>query len=128
MNLQELQTLKQLNLNIILIILNNNGYLSIKTTQTNLCGGRLHLSNPASGLTLPNYCKIASAFELDYVSLNSLSEIPGLMQKIEIHRGPLVVEVMLDENAPHEPKIMTKIGPKGEFLSPDYGDIDWLIK
>ena len=35
MNLQELQTIKNLNLNIIIFIINNDGYLSIKQTQKN---------------------------------------------------------------------------------------------
>ena len=35
MNLQELQSIKSLNLNIIIFLINNNGYLSIKQTQKN---------------------------------------------------------------------------------------------
>jgi acetolactate synthase-1/2/3 large subunit len=126
MNIQELQTLKQLQLNVIVIILNNNGYVSIRATQNNLCGGRLHLSDPTSGLTLPNYNKIANAFDIDYTSINSLSEIPRILKKLECQTGPMIIEVMIDEHALHEPKIITKLNAKGEFSSPEYEDISWL--
>ena len=35
MNVQELQTLKSLNLNLKIILLNNGGYLSIMSTHKN---------------------------------------------------------------------------------------------
>jgi acetolactate synthase-1/2/3 large subunit len=128
MNIQELQTLRQLQLNVIVIILNNNGYVSIRATQNNLCGGRLHLSDPTSGLTLPNYKKLALAFEIEYTSVNSLSEIPRILKKLENQKGPLIIEVMIDEHALHEPKIITKLNEKGEFNNPEYEDISWLDK
>ena len=41
MNIQELQTIKILNLNIIIFLINNEGYLSIKQTQKNFLKGNM---------------------------------------------------------------------------------------
>lgn len=128
MNLQELQTLVQYKKNIKLIILNNNGYLSIKTTQNNLCSGNLHLSNPESGLTLPDYKKIASAFGITYYSIENLNNLDKILAQLFSNQDPAILEVFLDEDAPHEPKIITKIDKEGNFTNPEFDDIDWLVK
>lgn len=126
MNIQELQTLVQYKKNIKLIILNNNGYLSIKTTQNNLCSGNLHLSNPESGLTLPNYKKVAAAFDITYYSIDQLSSLDDVLSKLFSNDLPAILEVFLDENALHEPKIITKIDELGNFTNPEFDDIEWL--
>jgi acetolactate synthase-1/2/3 large subunit len=126
MNLQELQTLVHYKQNIKLIILNNNGYLSIKTTQKNLCSGNLHLSNPESGLTLPNYQKIATAFGITYYSIDNLNNLDKILSQLFSNQDPAILEVFLDEDALHEPKIITKIDKEGNFTNPEFDDIEWL--
>ena len=128
MNLQELQTFIQNKQNIKLIILNNNGYLSIKITQKNLCSGNLHLSNPESGLTLPVYKKIAEAFGITYYSIKSLEDTENTLSQLFSNDSPAILEVFLDENALHEPKIITKIDEFGNFTNPEFDDIEWIQK
>lgn len=126
MNIQELQTIYQNDMNIKIIILNNNGYLSIKTTQKNLCNGNLYLSNPLSGLTLPNYSKIANAYGIKYFSLTEMANLASIVDDLFMDNGPAILEVFLDENAFHEPKIITKIDKTGKFTNPEFDDIDWI--
>ena len=52
-NIQELAVVKQHNLNIKFIILNNNGYLSIKNTQTKYFDGRVFGTSSETGLWFP---------------------------------------------------------------------------
>jgi acetolactate synthase-1/2/3 large subunit len=65
-NIQELAVVKQHNLDIKFIILNNNGYLSIKNTQTKYFQGRVYGTSSETGLWFPNFKNIAEAFGLDY--------------------------------------------------------------
>ena len=66
MNLQELQTIVGYNLPVKIIIFNNEGYLFIKHTQKMLFNGRYTGVNPNTGVTLPNFEKIANAFDIPY--------------------------------------------------------------
>lgn len=65
-NIQELAVVKQHNLNIKFIILNNDGYLSIKNTQNKYFEGRVHGTSSESGLWFPSFKNIAMSFGIDY--------------------------------------------------------------
>jgi acetolactate synthase I/II/III large subunit len=127
MNIQELQVLKQNNLPIKLIIFNNNGYLSIKMTQTNYCEGKLSLSTPSSGLTLPKYKKIAYAYGIKYHSASSEEQMNDILDKVflEDYEGPEIVEIFVDPDGIHEPKVKASLGEDGKFIPGKLEDISW---
>lgn len=79
MNLQELQTIVGYNLPVKIIIFNNEGYLFIKHTQKMLFSGRYTGVNPDTGVTLPNFKKIANAFDIPYFNskTNTLPDFVG---------------------------------------------------
>ncbi len=62
MNIQELETVKRLNLPIKFFVLNNDGYVSIQTTQKNYFARAFVGSSTASGLTLPDIKWVAKSF------------------------------------------------------------------
>ena len=62
MNIQELETIKFNNLNIKIIIIENNGYLSIK--QTEKVFNKMIAAGPESGLGIPDFVKICNAYGL----------------------------------------------------------------
>ena len=70
MNLQELQTLVSYRLPLKLFVLENEGYLAIKTTQKAFFGGHFTGSNPDSGVVCPSLEKIAAAYGIPYRSIN----------------------------------------------------------
>lgn len=106
MNLQELETIKSLNLNIIIFLINNDGYLSIKQTQKNFFGIE-HGSSPASGLTFPNFVKIANSFGIKSYNLK-LKDWENKLKKILNLKGPLFVNVDVDTKQEFEPKLKSK--------------------
>ena len=65
-------------MNIKFIILNNDGYLSIKNTQTKYFQGRVYGTNSETGLWFPNFMNIATAFDIDYYNIQTLSELETL--------------------------------------------------
>lgn len=71
-NIQELAVVREHNLNIKFIILNNGGYLSIKNTQTKYFNGRVYGTSNNTGLWFPDFEKIAEAFDMKYVFVDKL--------------------------------------------------------
>jgi acetolactate synthase-1/2/3 large subunit len=68
-NLQELSTIKGMNLPIKIIVLNNNGYMSIKNTQKNFYNNRIYGVDKNTGVHIPNMSKIADGFDIPYIDL-----------------------------------------------------------
>jgi acetolactate synthase-1/2/3 large subunit len=68
-NLQELAVIREHNLPIKIVVLNNSGYLSIKNTQTKFYEGRVHGVNAKTGVWFPKILNLAAAFDLGYVEI-----------------------------------------------------------
>jgi acetolactate synthase-1/2/3 large subunit len=107
MNLQELQTLSTSGLNIVVVILDNGGYLSIKQTQTNFFG-RFHGSNSASGVTFPDFVKVASSFGLPADELDPENWRSQLLRLLTLD-GPRVIVAKLDQEQEFEPRLKSKM-------------------
>jgi len=102
LNIQELQTVLHHKLPLVLFILNNGGYYSIRNTQINNFK-KDFASSPDSGVTLPHYSKLIPAWGLKYIKINSNKDLPKL-KKILQEKGPIVCELMIDPNQPMYPK------------------------
>ncbi len=68
MNIQELQTLKTSACNVVVIVLNNGGYLSIWQTHENFFG-KVIGATPASGVEFPDFAAVARAYGLRAATL-----------------------------------------------------------
>ncbi len=66
MNLQELQTIKHYGLPIKIFVLNNSGYRSLEMTQENYFKGDYIGCNKQSGVSFPEWKKVAETFDLKY--------------------------------------------------------------
>jgi len=66
MNLQELQTIRHHNLPIKIFVLNNKGYHSLELTQKNYFKGDYIGCNEQSGISFPDFKKVAELFDLTY--------------------------------------------------------------
>ncbi len=96
MNLQELQTLKRNNFNAKVVIINNDGYSSIRHGQTQYFRGKTISCDESNGMTLPDYEKIAMAFGLDYIKMSNYTELDSCIEKMFSIEGPVLCEVMCD--------------------------------
>jgi acetolactate synthase-1/2/3 large subunit len=90
-NIQELATVKQHELNIKFVILNNSGYLSIKNTQTKYFNGRIHGTSSETGLWFPNFMDIAVAFGMNYIDMQLASDLDRLPE-ILVKAGPCIID------------------------------------
>ena len=64
-NIQELETIKNLDLPIKIFVLNNNGYLAIRHTQDTFLEGR-HCGTSEPDISIPSLRAVASCFGLRY--------------------------------------------------------------
>ena len=51
--------------------MNNNGYISIQQTQKNFFEGRMTACTRTSGVTLPDFIKVAKSFDLPAVRIEN---------------------------------------------------------
>lgn len=94
MNIQELETLRRLNLPIKIFVLSNRGYGAIKATQTNLFAGHLVACTEDSDLSIPHIAKVAEAYGLKTVTINDNSELDEKVKEVVDYNGPVICEVM----------------------------------
>ena len=123
MNLQELQTLVTYRLPVKLFVYNNDGYLSIKTTQRSFFGGFFVGSEPGSGVKLPSIEKLAAAYGLPYFRLAKNQELDVKLREIFGTEGPVLVEVMLDPFEELGPKAASRKLPDGRMVSAPLEDM-----
>ena len=98
MNLQELQTIKTHNLPIKIVIFNNDGYLMIKHTQKMLFQGHKTCVDKNTGVSLPDYKKVAKAFEFPYYTEKEMSNFIN-------DPGYGIMEVFMDPEQEFIPKV-----------------------
>lgn len=123
MNIQELQTVVYHQLNLKIIILNNNGYHSIRQTQKNLFQPPLVGVCDGNGISFPDLEKLAYAYGIDYVKIDSIENIDTGMEKLLSTEGPVLCEVMCDPEQNFEPKLSSKVLPDGTIVSPEIDDM-----
>lgn len=93
MNIQELETIKRLNLPVKIFVLCNRGYGAITATQTNLFDKHFVACNEMSNLSIPPIGKVAEAFGLKTVSINNNNELDEKVSEALNYDGPVIVEV-----------------------------------
>lgn len=125
MNLQELQTVLTNQLPIKLFLINNNGYHSIRITQSNLfrehC--KIGIGPESNDLSFPEFKKIAEAFGFPYYSAHSNAEMKKVVDEVLKQEGPVFCEIFTDTEQVWEPKSSTKRLPDGTLVSPPLEDL-----
>lgn len=125
MNLQELQTIITNKLPIKIFLINNQGYHSIRITQSNLFSEHTKVGiGPESGdLSFPRFEKIAEAFGYRYLSAYSNDEMKRAVDKALAMDGAVFCEIFTDTKQVWEPKSSTKRLPDGTLVSPPLEDL-----
>lgn len=117
MNIQELETIRRLNLPIKLFVLCNHGYGAIQATQTNLFAKKFVDCNEASGLTLPQISRVAEAFGLKTVSIHNNAELNEKVKEMLAYDGPVIAEVFTPITLTAQPKQVSYKREDGQMES-----------
>lgn len=121
LNIQELQTIRHYQLPIKIFVLNNNGYLSIRTSQSNFFG-RLVGEGPDSGVSFPDYAKVAAAYGLASLRLEG-EKFQLELEQFLAAPGPALCEVILDGSQQFEPRMSSRQLEDGRIVTPPLEDM-----
>ena len=123
MNLQELATVSYNRLNIKIFVINNNGYSSIRQTQTNLFKPPFIGIDQDSGLSFPDFRKLAGAFGLKYYKVSDGIKYLETIQNALNCDGACVCEVVVDSKQNFAPKSSSRVLDDGRIVSPSLDDM-----
>ncbi len=121
LNMQELQTVIHYKLPIKIFVLNNNGYLSIRTSQKGFFGDVIGES-PESDVTFPDFIKLAQVYGFQTKRLDNADFESGLRDVLNT-TGPVLCEVMLDPAQGFEPRQSSRPLPDGRIVSAPLEDM-----
>ncbi len=104
MNIQELQTIKNYNINIKTIILNNHIYGITKAFQETNFGGKSEACGPR-GYTPPDFIKISKAYGIKTMEIKNNSEFDEKIDQFLNCKESIVVDVDCHDHHEYEPRI-----------------------
>jgi acetolactate synthase-1/2/3 large subunit len=116
-NIQELQTLLHYKLPVKLFVLNNDGYLSIRASQTNYFQQRYIGEGPRSGVTMPDTLKICAAYGIPCARVSDLSQLDQAIQTALDTPGPYVLDVVTPSEQLIVPTVSSSVNPDGSMSS-----------
>jgi len=123
LNMQELEVIRRLNLPIKFFILNNNGYLSIRTTQNKHFSGILVGCDPSSGVTLPSLEKTAKLFNLNYKLIKNNTELNTGVSEVLKETQPIICELNMSPTKTSAPRVSVKRNTDGSFSAAPMEDL-----
>jgi acetolactate synthase-1/2/3 large subunit len=127
LNLQELQTIAHHKLPIKIIIFNNDGYLMIKHTQKALFSGRYSGSDRKSGVTCPDFSKVAYAFGIPSFQIRTWEDVETIIPEVQAIDGPVICEIFTHPEQPFVPKLSLVQQKDGSIISPPLEDLSPLL-
>lgn len=124
MNIQELQTIIHHKLPVKIFVINNQGYHSIRQTQTNLFAKNFVGIGPQSGdLSFPDMAKLAPAYGYPYYAIDGNDRLAGVLEEVLAVKGPAICEIFVSTTQNFEPKSATKRLEDGTLVSPPLEDL-----
>lgn len=127
LNLQELATLRGLNLPITLIVMDNQGYASIRNTQRNYFESRYIATGPNSGLHMPDLGAISEAMGIHCLRIDSADLLDAGLRQAMQSNCPTVCIVRLEADESLWPKAAAIPQMDGSMLSMPLEDMTPLL-
>lgn len=123
MNIQELQTIIHNNLPIKIVILNNDGYGGVVSTQDNFCEGRHAGCTRDSGISMPDFAKLAEAYGFKYFKICNHDEVKSALDGLLADNRPAICEVLQDTKQSMEPCVSSRKLDDGTLVSTGLDDL-----
>lgn len=122
LNIQELETVRRLDLPVKVFVLNNDGYASIRTSQSRYFG-RLAGADASSGLSLPELRRLAEAYGLSYARIEDDRDLTAKVTALIGSPGPMVIEVITPREEPRAPSLSSARRADGSMVSKPLEDL-----
>lgn len=123
LNIQELETVRRLNLPIKYFVLSNGGYASIMASQRSYFHGRFAGSDPSSHLTLPDVVPVARAYGIPTMEIHDHQDIRQRVREALDHEGPMVCAVRTALDQPTAPRVTSMMRSDGVMISKPMEDM-----
>ena len=123
MNLQELQTIAQYDLPISIVIFSNEGYGAIRQTSKNFFQGEYIGCTPDTGVSFPDFKKIADTFGFKYLCCHNNGEVDSCLHAFMQTTKHMILEVLQAFDDPVIPKVMSRIDENGKMKTPALHDM-----
>ena len=123
MNMQELQTLYHHQLPVKILLFENAGYNAIRQTSKNFFNGELIGCSPETGVSFPDFGKVAETFGLPYIKCETNDSVSACLRELFSIEGPALMEVSQLLDDPVSPKVMSRTDENGKMLSPALHDM-----
>jgi acetolactate synthase-1/2/3 large subunit len=117
MNLQELATANLLKRDIVLFVINNGGYASIRNTQGSFFDGKHIGSSEESGVSFPNWKLISEAFGVGYLRIENRNQLSKDIQKALRMSGIRLIEVLCQQKQFIYPYVASSRNIEGNLVS-----------
>ena len=122
MNVQELETMRRLQLPIKVFVINNEGYASIRSSQANYFD-HLVVADRTSGLSLPSVKDVATAYGLPAFVIESQQDLRQQIRNVLETPGPVVCEVLAPGSETRAPRLSSMQRPDGSMVSKPLEDL-----
>lgn len=125
MNIQELQTIKQNKLPIKVIVINNEGYHSIRITQNSFFKEHTHvgIGEESGDLSFPDIEKIAGAYGFRYFESKNVGDIRETLQALLDYDSYAICQVYVTKTQVTAPKASSKRLDDGRLVSAPLEDM-----
>ena len=117
MNMQELQTIIHHKLPVKIFLLDNDGYGSIKQTQKNFFGEDLIGCDAPSGVSFPDFIKLADAFGCMTFEISEQENLQDRLKEVLDTPGVVFCVVRMPSFLIFTPKLSSKKLPDGTMIS-----------
>ncbi len=116
-NLQEIGTAASLGLNLKILIAENQGYASIRTTQKAYFNGNYVGCDAETGLGMPDWTKLFAAYGVEVMSMDQDNLFSQEFVEGMTRPGVFACIVRLDPDQLYFPKLTSKVLPSGQMAS-----------
>jgi acetolactate synthase-1/2/3 large subunit len=122
-NIQELETIRRLQLPIKFFVLNNDGYASIRASQKAYFGEAKLGSDKSNGLTVPSLTRVGAAFGLSSAVIKNQENLRADVRRVLAMEGPVVCDVIVVPDEMRAPRLQSYQKPDGSFVSKPLEDL-----
>ena len=123
MNVQELAYIGGNKVPAKIVLLNNQGYHSIRQTQVNYFPGNIVGCGMDSGLPFPDFRVLSKGFGIEYLMLEKPQDASKMIDLLISSVGPIILEVLIDQDQEFAPKVSSKKLPDGSMVSTELEDM-----
>src|SRR5580692_1230964 len=122
-NIQELETIRRLQLPIKFFVMNNDGYSSIRASQRAYFGSANIGADRNSGLTIPDLAQVGTAFGLSSAVIKNQESLRADIRRVLEMKGPVVCDVIVVPDEMRAPRLQSYQKPDGSFVSKPLEDL-----